>query len=172
MNGGEVSSLGDDESNYIPNIVISDLVISCDCPCLTIHDRSGFVTVYGGPVATAKSPTMDPSPVMAPPIRPNSSRWERDWSVRGTGTASSDEASAISRRFSRDDASGRPGFDRHHASRHYSKRLHYTITALKTTAVVDTETQTVLDRHCTTNRCNDVQIGLHVNRRTTGQNNF
>jgi IS5 family transposase len=60
------------------------------------------------------------------------------------------------------------GFDRHHASRHYSKHLDYTITALKTTAVVDTETQAVLDVHCTTKRRHDTQIGLQVARRIAG----
>lgn len=44
------------------------------------------------------------------------------------------------------------GFDRHHTSRHYSKRLTYTITALKNIAVVDTETRAVLDIHCTTRK--------------------
>jgi len=59
-------------------------------------------------------------------------------------------------------------FNRHHASHHYSKHLDYTITALKTTAVVDTETQAVLDVHCTTKRRHDTQIGLQVARRHAG----
>jgi len=58
--------------------------------------------------------------------------------------------------------------NRHHASHHYLKHLDYGITALKTTAVVDTETQAVLDAHCTTKRRHDTQIGLQVARVPAG----
>jgi IS5 family transposase len=51
------------------------------------------------------------------------------------------------------------GFDRHSASCHYSDRTHYTFRSVKTTALVDCETSTVLDIHCSVTKPHDTHIG-------------
>ncbi len=48
------------------------------------------------------------------------------------------------------------GADRHAASKHYANRTNYTF---KTTAIVDCETNSILDIHCLTKQSNDTQVG-------------
>jgi IS5 family transposase len=50
------------------------------------------------------------------------------------------------------------GFERTHTSAHYTKRTNLTIQQLKTTLLVDTATNAVLDIHVTTTRQHDTQI--------------
>jgi len=50
-------------------------------------------------------------------------------------------------------------FDRETASKHYYRRTNYRVQTLKTTALVDTKTQAVLDVHCMTKKRHDTQIG-------------
>jgi len=50
-------------------------------------------------------------------------------------------------------------FDRETASKHYCRRTNYRVQTLKTTALVDTQTQAVLDVHCTTEKRHDTQAG-------------
>jgi IS5 family transposase len=57
------------------------------------------------------------------------------------------------------------GFDRAHASSHYTKRTSLTIQQLKTTLLVDTATNAVLDIHVTTTRKHDTQIAPRVVKR-------
>ncbi len=57
------------------------------------------------------------------------------------------------------------GFERAHASTHYTKRTNLTIQQLKTTLLVDTATNTVLDIHVTTTRKHDTQIAPQVVKR-------
>lgn len=57
-------------------------------------------------------------------------------------------------------------FDRRHASRHYTKRAKLRIKSLKTTLLVDTETQKVLDVHSTTTRKHDSKIVLPLVNKT------
>ena len=59
-------------------------------------------------------------------------------------------------------------FDRENASRHYCHRTNYRIRTLKATALVDTETQAVLDVHCTMTKRHDTQIGEQVALRNAG----
>lgn len=54
------------------------------------------------------------------------------------------------------------GFDRHSASRHYANRTNYTFRSVKTTALVDCETSTVLDIHCSMKQPHDTQVGRQV----------
>ena len=54
------------------------------------------------------------------------------------------------------------GFDRHSASRHYANRTNYTFRSVKTTALVDCETSTVLDIHCSIKQPHDTQVGRQV----------
>ncbi len=49
-------------------------------------------------------------------------------------------------------------FDRENASKHYCRRTNYRVQTLKTTALVDTDSQAVLDVHCTTEKRHDTQI--------------
>lgn len=51
------------------------------------------------------------------------------------------------------------GIDRSHASRHYTKRTKMTISSLKTTVLVDTDSLAIMDVHLTTTRKHDTQIG-------------
>jgi len=60
-------------------------------------------------------------------------------------------------------------FDREHASNHYCRRTNYRVQTLKTTAIVDTASQAVLDVHCTTEKRHDTQLGWQVARRNTGE---
>ncbi|OVE82922.1 IS5 family transposase [Natronolimnobius baerhuensis] len=50
------------------------------------------------------------------------------------------------------------GFDRSHASKHYTKRVKLTIQQLKVTLLVDTKANAILDIHITTTRKHDTQI--------------
>ena len=54
------------------------------------------------------------------------------------------------------------GFDRHSASRHYANRTDYTFRSVKTTALVDCETRTVQDVHCSMRQPHDTQVGQQV----------
>ncbi|MBX0325675.1 IS5 family transposase [Halomicroarcula sp. F13] len=56
-------------------------------------------------------------------------------------------------------------FDRENASKHYCRRTNYRVQTLKTTALVDTESQAILDVHCTTEKRHDTQLGWQVARR-------
>ncbi|QLG61898.1 IS5 family transposase [Halorarum salinum] len=57
------------------------------------------------------------------------------------------------------------GFERAHTSAHYTKRTNLTIQQLKTTLLVDTATNAVLDIHVTTTRKHDTQIAPQVAKR-------
>ncbi|RNJ22601.1 IS5 family transposase [Halosegnis longus] len=57
------------------------------------------------------------------------------------------------------------GFERAHASTHYTKRTNLTIQQLKTTLLVDTATNVILDVHVTTTRKHDTQIAPQVVKR-------
>jgi len=57
------------------------------------------------------------------------------------------------------------GFERTHASTHYTKRANLTIQQLKTTLLVDTATNAILDVHVTTTRKHDTQIAPQVVKR-------
>ena len=59
-------------------------------------------------------------------------------------------------------------FDRENASKHYCRRTNYRVQTLKATALVDTESQAVLDVHCTTEKRHDTQLGWQVARRNAG----
>lgn len=59
------------------------------------------------------------------------------------------------------------GFDRSHASKHYTKRAKLTIQQLKVTLLVDTKLNAILDLHVTTTRKHDTQIApSRINRNT------
>jgi IS5 family transposase len=71
------------------------------------------------------------------------------------------------------------GFERAHASTHYTKRTNLTIQQLNTTLLVDTATNAVLDVHVTTTRKHDTQIAPQVVKRNvesiavlTGDNGY
>jgi len=64
---------------------------------------------------------------------------------------------------------GRDIFDRENASKHYCRRTNYRVQTLKTTALVDTESQAILDVHCTTKKRHDTQIGWQLARRNAGE---
>lgn len=59
------------------------------------------------------------------------------------------------------------GFDRSHASKHYTKRTQLTIQQLKVTLLVDTRANVILDLHVTTTRKHDTQIAPSLIRRNT-----
>ncbi|SDY35822.1 IS5 family transposase [Halobellus clavatus] len=59
-------------------------------------------------------------------------------------------------------------FDRENASKHYCRRTNYRVQTLKTTALVDTESQAILDVHCTTEKRHDTQLGWQVACRNAG----
>jgi len=50
-------------------------------------------------------------------------------------------------------------------SKHYCRRTNYRVQTLKATALVDTESQAILDVHCTTEKRHDTQLGWQVARR-------
>lgn len=54
------------------------------------------------------------------------------------------------------------GFERAHTTAHYTKRTNLTIQQLKTTPLVDTATNAVLEIHVTTTREHDTQIALQL----------
>ncbi|ELY60980.1 IS5 family transposase [Natronococcus jeotgali] len=60
-------------------------------------------------------------------------------------------------------------FDRENASKHYCRRTNYRVQTLKTTALVDTASQAVLDVHCTTEKRHDTQLGWQLARRNAGE---
>jgi len=57
------------------------------------------------------------------------------------------------------------GWDRSHASRYYTQRMKLKIRSLKTTLLVDTQAQTVLDLHVTTTRKHDTRIAPQLTER-------
>ena len=57
------------------------------------------------------------------------------------------------------------GFDRSHASKHYTKRAKLTIQQLKVTLLVDTKSNAILDVHVTTTRKHDSQIAPSLIKR-------
>ena len=59
-------------------------------------------------------------------------------------------------------------FDRENASKHYCRRTNYRVQTLKATALVDTESQAILDVHCTTEKRHDTQLGWQVALRNAG----
>ncbi len=59
-------------------------------------------------------------------------------------------------------------FDRENASRHYCRRTNYRVQTLKTSALVDTENQAILDVHCTTEKRHDTQLGWRQRLRLDG----
>ncbi|WP_251331619.1 IS5 family transposase [Haloplanus pelagicus] len=60
------------------------------------------------------------------------------------------------------------GFDRSHASKHYTKRTKLTIHQLKVTLLVDTKANAIIDVHVTTTRRHDSQIAPSLIERNTG----
>ena len=61
------------------------------------------------------------------------------------------------------------GFDRSHASKHYTQRTKLTIQQLKVTLLVDTKTNAILDLHVTTTRKHDSQIAPSLINRNTSE---
>ena len=60
-------------------------------------------------------------------------------------------------------------YDRDHASRHYCHRTNYRVQTLKVTKLVDTESQAVLDVHCsTTLKGSDADLCEQIARRNAG----
>jgi len=59
------------------------------------------------------------------------------------------------------------GFERSHASRHYTKRAKLHIQELKTTLLVDTEENAILDVHIAASRKHDTQIGPQLVKRAS-----
>jgi len=57
------------------------------------------------------------------------------------------------------------GFDRSHASKHYTKRAKITFQQLKVTLLVDTKVNAILDLHVTTTRKHDSQIAPSLIKR-------
>jgi IS5 family transposase len=60
------------------------------------------------------------------------------------------------------------GFDRSHASKHYTKRTKLTIQQLKVTLLVDTRANAIIDLHVTTTRKHDSQIAPSLIKRNIG----
>jgi len=60
-------------------------------------------------------------------------------------------------------------FDREAASKHYCRQRNYRVQTLKTTVLVDTQTQAVPDVHCTTEKRHDTQIGWQLALRNAGE---
>ncbi|MFC7251441.1 IS5 family transposase [Halomicroarcula sp. GCM10025324] len=61
------------------------------------------------------------------------------------------------------------GFDRSHASKHYTKRAKLTIQQLKVTLLVETRSNSILDVHVTTTRKHDSKIAPSLIKRNTGE---
>jgi len=60
-------------------------------------------------------------------------------------------------------------YERSAASRHYCQRISYRVQKLKVTKLVDTDTQAVLDVHCSTNReGSDADLAEQIARRNAG----
>lgn len=64
------------------------------------------------------------------------------------------------------------GFERAHTTAHYTKRTNLTIQQLKTTPLVDTATNTVLEIHVTTTREHDTQIALQLMKQNRTPSRF
>ena len=64
---------------------------------------------------------------------------------------------------------GASGFDRSHASKHYTKRAKLTIQQLKVTLLVDTRANVILDLHVTTTRKHDTQIAPSLINRNASE---
>jgi len=60
------------------------------------------------------------------------------------------------------------GFDRSHASKHYTKRTKLTIQQLQVTLLVDTRSNAIIDVHVTTTRRHDSKIVPSLIKRNTG----
>jgi IS5 family transposase len=61
------------------------------------------------------------------------------------------------------------GFDRSHASKHYTKRTKLTIQQLKVTLLVDTRASVIIDLYVTTTRKYDSKIAPSLIKRNTGE---
>jgi len=61
------------------------------------------------------------------------------------------------------------GFDRSHASKHYTKRTKLTIQQLKVTLLVDTRVNAILDLHVTTTRKHDSKVAPSLIKRSTSE---
>ncbi len=61
------------------------------------------------------------------------------------------------------------GFDRYLASHHYTNRTDYTVRSVKMMALVDGETSTMLDIHCSMKQPHDTHVGRQVLTRTLNQ---
>ena len=61
------------------------------------------------------------------------------------------------------------GFDRSHASKHYTKRTKLTIQQLKVTLLVDTRANAIIDIHVTTTRKHDSKIAPSLLMRNIGE---
>ena len=61
------------------------------------------------------------------------------------------------------------GFGRRAVSRHYGKRIRYYFQAVKTTVLVDCETNVIIDVHCSMQQPHDSQIGWQVLTRNLDQ---
>ncbi|SNR43206.1 IS5 family transposase [Halorubrum vacuolatum] len=61
------------------------------------------------------------------------------------------------------------GFDRGHASKHYTKRAKLTIQQLKVTLLVDTRSNAILDVHVTTTRKHDSKIAPSLIKRNSDE---
>jgi len=59
-------------------------------------------------------------------------------------------------------------FDRENASKHYCRRTNYRVQTLKATALVDTQSQAIIDVHCTTEKRHDTRLGWQVACRNAG----
>ena len=57
------------------------------------------------------------------------------------------------------------GFDPDQTSRHYANRTSYRVRALKVAALLNVETLSIIDIHCTTAKKHDSKIGPQVARR-------
>jgi len=62
-------------------------------------------------------------------------------------------------------AIGATGFDRRSARRRYARRTNYSFSVVKTTVLVDCQTSTILDIHCSMKRPHGTQIGEQVFKR-------
>jgi len=60
---------------------------------------------------------------------------------------------------------GATGMDRVAASQHYVKRTNYRFKAVKTTALIDCDTDTILDIHCSMRQPHDTQSGWQLLKR-------
>ena len=59
-------------------------------------------------------------------------------------------------------------FDRESASKHYCRRTNYRAQTLKTTALVDTESQVILEVHWATEKRHDIYLSCQVASRNAG----